>query len=92
VSIIPGGEHQGSKDELSVVQELDAEGPRGHESLGRILSAYPFLTRLCQYIVVRYFLLRIRKVRRCKINLKARTRLVYIDPGPLEEQQRYVQS
>jgi hypothetical protein len=27
----PGGEHQGSEDELRVVRELDAEGPMSHE-------------------------------------------------------------
>jgi hypothetical protein len=54
VSIIPGGEHQGSEDELSVIQELDAECPRSHELPGWILSAFPFLACLYQCIVVRY--------------------------------------
>jgi hypothetical protein len=54
VSIIPGGEHQGSEDELSVVQELDAECPRSHELPGWILSVFPFLVCLYQCIIVRY--------------------------------------
>jgi hypothetical protein len=27
----PGGEHQGSEDELSVIRELGVEDPRSHE-------------------------------------------------------------
>jgi hypothetical protein len=62
-SVIPGSEHQGSEDELSVVRKIDAEGPRSHEPPERILSAFPFLARLYRCIIVRYFLLRIQKAR-----------------------------
>jgi hypothetical protein len=30
VSVFPGGEHQGSEDELSVIWELDAECQKSH--------------------------------------------------------------
>jgi hypothetical protein len=30
VFVFPGGKHQGSEDELSVVRELDAECPKSH--------------------------------------------------------------
>jgi hypothetical protein len=55
VFVFPSGEHQQSKDELSVVQELDAEGPRSHELPRWILSAYPYLACLYRHIIVRSF-------------------------------------
>jgi hypothetical protein len=47
VSILPGGKHQGSKDELNVIWELHAKCPRSHESPGWILPISPFLAYLC---------------------------------------------
>jgi hypothetical protein len=58
VFIFPGGKHQQSKNELSVVRELYAECTRSHEPLRRILSTSPYLVRLCRRIIVRYFMLR----------------------------------
>jgi hypothetical protein len=57
----PDDEHQGSKDELSVVWKLDAENPMSYELPGRMLCASPFLVGLYQRIVVKHFLLRIGK-------------------------------
>jgi hypothetical protein len=50
----PDDEHQGSKDELSVVWKLDVENPMSYELPGRMLCASPFLVRLCQCRIVRY--------------------------------------
>jgi hypothetical protein len=54
VFVFPDGKSQWPEGELSAVRKLDVKRQGWHGLLGRILSASPYLTRLCRYRVVRY--------------------------------------
>jgi hypothetical protein len=55
VSILPRGKRQQPEGKPAAERELHVESPMCHGLLGRILSACPFLARLCRRRVVRYF-------------------------------------
>jgi hypothetical protein len=54
ISVLPNGKRQRSEGKLGAERELHVESSRCHSLPGRILSASPFLTRLCRCRVVRY--------------------------------------
>jgi hypothetical protein len=54
VSVLPHVERQRPEGKLSVERELYVESPRCHGLTRRILSASPFLTRLCRCRIIRY--------------------------------------
>jgi hypothetical protein len=54
VSVAPNGKRQGPEGKLGAERELHVKIPKCHGLFGRILSASPFLTRLCRRHVVRY--------------------------------------
>jgi hypothetical protein len=47
ISVLPNGKRQRPEGKPGAEQELYVESPRCHGLSGRILSASPFLTRLC---------------------------------------------
>jgi hypothetical protein len=54
VSVLSSDEHQQPKGKLGAERKLHVKTPRCHGLSGRILSASPFLARLCRRRVVRY--------------------------------------
>jgi hypothetical protein len=54
VSVLSSGKRQRPEGKLGAERELHVKTPKCHGLSGRILSASPFLTRLCQRLVIRY--------------------------------------
>jgi hypothetical protein len=54
ISVLPNSKRQRPEGKLGAERELHVESLRCHGLLGRILSASPFLARLCRRRVVRY--------------------------------------
>jgi hypothetical protein len=54
VTVLSSGKCQRPEGKLGAERELYIEIPRCYGLLGRILSAFPFLARLCRCCIVRY--------------------------------------
>jgi hypothetical protein len=54
VFVLSGGKRQRPEGKLGAERELHVETARCHGLPGRILTASPFLARLCRRLVVRY--------------------------------------